>query len=121
MYKRQIDIEYAESRGIKVFNTTDGPTQSVAELTLGLAINLLRGIHSANSNMKNRIWKKEIGSLLFGRKIGVIGLGRIGKKVSEMFQLFGCKILGTDINPDTKWAMEREVQICTLEELLERS
>ena len=79
-----VDISHAESKGIKVVNTPDGPTRAVAEFTLGLALSLLRKIPNAHSDLKNKIWKKQTGNLLFEKKIGIVGLGRIGKMVAEL-------------------------------------
>lgn len=116
-----VDIEYSNSKNIKVLNTPDGPTRAVAELTMGMVFSLLRRIPQADSNMKKQIWKKETGNLLFEKKIGIVGLGRIGKMVAEMFRSLGNPVLGYDISPDLKWAEENNVEICQFKELLEQS
>ena len=53
-----VDLEYAKQKGIVVVNTPDGPTQAVAELTLAMALALLRKIPQANADLKNKIFKK---------------------------------------------------------------
>jgi D-3-phosphoglycerate dehydrogenase len=116
-----VDIEYASSKNIKVLNTPNGPTRAVAELTMAMVFSLLRRIPHADSNMKKHIWKKETGNLLFEKKIGIIGLGRIGKKVAEMFRALGNPVLGYDIFPDINWAEQNNVELCEFEEVLRRS
>jgi D-3-phosphoglycerate dehydrogenase len=113
-----VDITYAESKGIKVLNTPDGPTRAVAELTIGLTISLLRKIPNAHYDLKNRIWKKQTGNLLYEKKVGVLGLGRIGKMVAEMFRSLGNPVIGYDLYPDMEWAEKNNVEILSLEQLL---
>jgi D-3-phosphoglycerate dehydrogenase len=109
-----VDLDAAQKRGITVVNTPDGPTQAVAEMTLGMTMALLRRIPQAHHNLKQRIWKKETGNLLVGKRIGVIGLGRIGRKVSEIFRALGNEVIGFDLFPDKEWAESKGVWIDTL-------
>lgn len=113
-----IDIDYAEKKGIKIVNTPNGPTKAVAELTLGLTMSLLRKIPSANNDIKNKNWKKYTGNLLFNKKIGVLGLGRIGKNVSELFLGLGNEVYGYDINPDLEWAKKKNFYLKGFNEIL---
>lgn len=113
-----VDISYAESKNIKVLNTPNGPTRAVAELTLGLTISLLRKIPNAHYDLKNRIWKKHTGNLLYKKKVGVLGLGRIGRMVAEMFRSLGNPVIGYDLYPDMDWAEKNNVEILSLEQLL---
>lgn len=113
-----VDLEYAKEKGITVVNTPDGPTRSVAEMTLAMTLAILRKIPQADANIKNGIWKKEIGNLLFEKNIGVVGLGRIGKMVSELFSKLGNPVIGFDINPDKDWAKEWNIKLVSLEELM---
>ena len=85
-----VDLDYAEKNDIKVLNTPDGPTRAVAELTVGLCLNLLRHITIADSNLKNNKWKKEIGNLILGKNVGIFGLGRIGKLTTNLISKFRC-------------------------------
>ena len=113
-----VDIPYAESKGIKVLNTPEGPTRAVAEFTLGLTLSLLRKIPNAHLDLKNRIWKKQTGSLLLGKKVGVLGLGRIGRMVAESFKALGNPVCGFDPYPNKEWAKQKGVDIIEFEELL---
>ncbi|MCX5713881.1 MAG: hydroxyacid dehydrogenase, partial [Candidatus Omnitrophica bacterium] len=78
--------------GIAVFSTPDAPTIAVAELTVGLILNILRKITIMDSLVKAGKWEKMMGNLLNGKKIGIIGFGRIGKKVASLLEPFGCSI-----------------------------
>ena len=99
-----IDVDYARGKGVKVVNTPAASSQSVAELVFGHAISLSRFIHLANREMYekgNTEFKKlkkaySDGRELRGKTFGVIGLGRIGRKVAEMALGLGMKVVGTD-------------------------
>jgi D-3-phosphoglycerate dehydrogenase / 2-oxoglutarate reductase len=113
-----VDIPYAESKGIQVLNTPNGPTRAVAELTLGLTMSLLRKIPNAHYDLRNKVWKKQTGNLLFEKKVGIIGLGRIGRMTAEMFRALGNPVTGYDLYPNEEWAKENGVEIQNLKELL---
>ena len=113
-----VDIPYAESKGIKVLNTPDGPTKAVAELTLGLTMSLLRKIPNAHYDLRNKVWKKQTGNLLFEKKIGILGLGRIGRMTAEMFRALGNPVAGYDLYPNKEWAIKYGVEILDMKELL---
>ncbi len=113
-----IDLDYAKVKGITVVNTPDGPTRPVAELTLALTLALLRRVHVADANVKKNVWKKEIGYLLFGKTVGIIGLGRIGKLASKLFRSMGTEIIANDLSPDIEFAQENNIKIIDIESLL---
>jgi D-3-phosphoglycerate dehydrogenase / 2-oxoglutarate reductase len=113
-----VDLVYARQKGISVVNTPDGPTRSVAEHTLGMTLSILRRIPQADSAIKNHRWEKQIGNLLFGKTIGIIGLGRIGKMVAGIFRALGNTVLGYDLYPDKEWAEDHGVMLAELESVL---
>ena len=96
-----VDLEAAKYFNVKVVNTPDAPTLAVAELTVGLILNLLRKINKMDSAIRCGQWQKLMGNLLFDKKIGIIGFGRIGKKVAKLLKLFGCQIAYSDLNIKT--------------------
>lgn len=87
-----VDLEAAEKLNIKVFNTPFGPTLAVAELTVGLILDLLRKTTLMDREMRAGIWKKCMGNLLCDKRVGIIGFGRIGQKTGELLRTFGCEI-----------------------------
>lgn len=116
-----VDIAYAKTKGIAVVNTPDGPTLPVAELTLAMTMALLRKIPQAHHNLKNGVWKKEIGNLLYGKTVGVIGLGRIGRKVATIFRALGNQVIGYDLVPDEDWSNQNSVTISSMEKVLKEA
>ena len=114
-----VDIGATGKRGIKVCNTPDGPTLAVAELTVGLILNLLRKINKMDRLVRLRKWEKNMGNLLFGKKVGIIGFGRIGQKVARLISAFGAEIIYYDVND--KDGIDPEYKKKSLSELLEES
>lgn len=92
-----VDLKAAEELGIQVFSTPDGPTLAVAELTIGLMLNLLRKVSLMDRKLREGIWNKNMGNLLCGKKVAVIGFGRIGQKVAGLLSPFGVDIAYCDV------------------------
>ncbi len=86
----------ADRIGIKVYNTPDAPTSAVAELTVGLILNLLRKICWMDRELSSGKWHKKMGNLIHGKKVGIKGFGRVGRKVAELLKPFGCEIAYAD-------------------------
>lgn len=91
-----VDLNAAAQRGIKVFNTPDAPTLAVAELTVGLMLDLLRQISRQDTEVRQGTWKKIMGFQLTGKRVGFVGFGRIARKVAELIGPFGCQIAFAD-------------------------
>ena len=113
-----IDLDFAKKRNIKIYKTQTAPAPAVAELTLGLILDLMRKISEQNHQLKNGIWKKQMGSLLFGKTLGIIGLGSIGKNLVEITQGFRLQYLAHDIIQDKEFMEKYNVKYCKLDELL---
>jgi D-3-phosphoglycerate dehydrogenase / 2-oxoglutarate reductase len=92
-----VDHKAAKSIGIKIYRTPDATTQTVAELTLGLILSLLREINQMDNELKAGLWKKRMGSLLQDKKVGIIGFGRIGRRLAQLLVPFKVKIRYYDI------------------------
>ena len=116
-----VDLESAKQKGIIVINTPDGPTRSVAELTLAMTFSLLRKIPQANAAIKQKQWKKQTGSLILNKTIGVIGLGRIGRMVAELFRGIGNPVIGYDLIQDEDWASRFNVQLVSFTSLIQQA
>lgn len=116
-----VDLNAARSKGIAVLNTPDAPTEAVAELTIGLIFDLLRRISFLDRELRKGDWRKETGSLLRDKRVGIVGLGRIGKKVAQLLLALGAKVAGTDIKPDFDWLQANQVPLVGLQELLRGS
>jgi D-3-phosphoglycerate dehydrogenase len=94
-----VDLLDARRRGIAVAYTPDGPSPAVAELTVGLMLNLLRGIHHAHAGAQAGQWDRIMGRRLSEVTVGVIGVGRIGRRVIDLLAPFGGRILAHDLAP----------------------
>ena len=88
-----IDLDAAKNLGIAIYSTPEGPTQSVAELTVGCLLTLIRDVPRVNNLMHVGKWEKTTGHLLKDMKVLLIGYGRIGKRVARILDAIGAKIL----------------------------
>lgn len=95
-----VDLLAARARGIQVSYTPDAPSPAVAELTIGLMIDLLRSVQVSSHRMRQGKWHRYLGRRLSRVTIGIIGAGRIGSRVIEHLAGFDCsRILVNDIDP----------------------
>ena len=94
-----IDLDYAKKVGIKVSNTPNASSDSVAELALGHMFSVARHIAVANYTMRNGQWNKKQykGSEIAGKTLGIIGMGRIGKALAGKAEALGMKIIYADV------------------------
>ncbi|XP_044221298.1 D-3-phosphoglycerate dehydrogenase [Thunnus albacares] len=108
-----VDVDAATKKGIIVMNTPSGNTISAAELTCALIMSLSRHVPQATMSMKAGNWdrKKFMGAELYGKVLGIVGLGRIGKEVASRMQSFGMRTIGYDpITPpevSASWGVEQ--------------
>ena len=82
--------------GIRVFNTPDAPTNSVAELTIGALLSLLRMIPQMDQSLHGGQWRKKIGTQLRRKTVAIVGFGRIGRRVGEHLSTFDVEIIIVD-------------------------
>jgi len=98
-----VDLLAARARQVAVSYTPDAPSPAVAELTIGLMIDLLRNSHVSNLRLHQGDWYRYFGKRLTEVTIGIIGLGRIGSRVVKHLAGFDCQsILVNDINPEVQ-------------------
>lgn len=93
-----VDREAAKARGIKVVNTPAATSISVAELALGMMFSAARQIPQATASTKAGKWEKKKfkGFELFGKTLGIIGVGRIGTELAARAKALGMKVLAFD-------------------------
>lgn len=94
-----IDVAYAEAKGIMVRNTPGASTNAVAELVLCEMLVLARNVKIANIKLNDGKWDKKNlkGSEIHGKTLGLVGYGRIARNIAEKAHMLGMKILYTDI------------------------
>lgn len=92
-----IDIEYCQKKSIQIGWKGGINKTSVAEMTLGFMLMLIRNLYVSSNLLSQGNWLKEGGHSLYGKTIGIIGVGHIGKEVVNLLRPFNCKILVCDI------------------------
>jgi D-lactate dehydrogenase len=115
-----IDVPYARSKGIAVVNVTTYAAHPVAEFTFALLLSVTRKIYPAYHQLREGMdfdIKGLGGFNLYGKTIGIIGTGRIGRNVASIARGFGMRILACDARPDEAFAAEQGFQYVSLQQL----
>lgn len=114
-----VDRKAAEARGIKIVNTPEATSISVAELALGMMFACARSIPQATISLRAGKWEKKTfqGIELYGKTLGIIGSGRIGTELAKRALALGMRVLVNDL-PGVK---PQYGELCPLEELLAKS
>ena len=116
-----VDLLAAKGQDITVENTPSAHVDGVAELTLGGILSCLRSIANAHTNITNGIWEKPMGNLLKEKKVGIIGLGRVGCRLVELLSPFKVKLLAFDLYQNTEFAKKHNVSFVGMDELISTS
>lgn len=106
-----VDLGAAKELGVSVYSTPEGPTQAVAEMTLGVMLCLLRNVVSMNADLHKGQWHKQTGFQLNGKTVLIIGFGRIGRRLAALLAPFKVRLLVCD--PETL-ATEGEFRVVNL-------
>lgn len=116
-----IDVAYAMENGIKVTNTPNASSASVAELAIAHMFALARFLHISNVTMRAGKWDKKHyeGIELSGKTIGLIGFGRIAREVAKRAEVLGMKVIYTDIIGKAE-GFDR-YEFCGMNELLKKA
>lgn len=118
-----VDLEAASQKGIIVMNTPGGNTISTCEHSIAMLLSMSRNIPQANASLKNKEWKRSsfMGKEVYGKTLGIIGFGRIGKEVAKRMIAFGMKIVVYDpyISPESAPSVEAE--FVTLDQLCKKA
>ena len=118
-----IDVADAEAMGITVRNTPNASSNAVAELAIGLMFSCARYISIAGHTMRENKWEKKAygkGFELYGKTLGVIGYGRIGKRIGDIAQAIGMKVVAFQRHPKPEYECET-MRFASLDELLATS
>lgn len=116
-----IDFEATAARGIEVYNTPDAHVDAVAELTLGGLLALLRGIAASDASIRTGGWHRPMGGLLRGRCIGLVGFGRVARRLATLLAPFEVTLLATDPAADPTEALAAGIELMAFDALLARA
>jgi len=120
-----LDMEAATEMGIWVVSTPEANSQSVAEMVLSLVLMLSRKLPQSMRALQENRWEDRntyIGQELFGRMLGIVGLGRVGSSIARIWHYgLGGSILFRDIIPKTQWESALGARSVSLEQLLRES
>ena len=116
-----IDVAYARGKGIKVANTPNASSASVAELALAHMFAVSRFINISNVSMRQGKWdkKKYEGVEISGKTLGLVGFGRISKELAKKASALGMTVIYTNLSGKAKGYDEYEY--CKLNDLLKKS
>src|SRR3990172_399664 len=118
-----VDLDAAKEKGVLVFNSPGGNSQSVAELAIGLMISLARKVAVADHDVRQGIWERSKygGVELEGKTLGLIAIGNIGTRVAKMAQAIGMNVIAVDPYVLADRAAQANIELTTLDDVISRS
>ena len=116
-----VDLAAAEELGIVIAKASGGFSTGAAELAIGLAIALMRHIPAGDAAIRGGDWPAPIGRELYGKTMGIVGLGHVGRHVARIANAFGMRVLSWSRRDDAQAARDAGTQHCELDELLRES
>lgn len=120
MRNAAIDLEYCKDRGIAVCGTQNS-AQATPELAWGLIINLARNISIENERMRTGTWITTLGTDLYGKTLGILGLGKLGRKMAQIAQAFDMRCIAWSANLTDQAAAEVGVERVDKDDLFRQS
>ena len=116
-----IDGDYCREKGIVIRNASGYATQAVAELAVGLMLDVYRKITPFDASTRNLQGRNNIlGRELHGKTVGLVGTGAIGLRTAAILKAFGCRLLAYS-RTERQEALDMGIEYTTLEDLMQRS
>jgi len=118
-----VDVKTATERGVLVVNAPTSNIHSAAEHALALLLSAARQIPAADASLREHAWKRSSfsGTEIFGKTVGVVGLGRIGQLVAQRLAAFDAHIVAYDPYVSAARAAQLGIELLSLDELLGRA
>jgi len=118
-----VDVEAATGRGVIVVNTPGGNTLAAAELAFTLMLATARKLGQANTSLKEGKWERKqfVGVELFGKTLGIVGLGRIGTEIAKRAISFGMRPIAYDPFVQPAYAEKNGIEMTTLLDIYHRA
>ena len=113
-----IDLHAAKERNVWVTNAPNANKHAVADFVFGLMLSAARQIPAADRETKLGKWPRIFGSDVYGKTLGIVGLGMIGKEVAKRAQGFNMTVLAYDVFPDRAFAADHHIHFTELDQLL---
>ena len=118
-----VDVDAATAAGVLVVNAPTSNIHSAAEHALALMLSAARQIPAADATLRERTWKRSKfnGTEIFGKTVGVVGLGRIGQLVAQRLAAFGTHVIAYDPYVPPARAAQLGIELLSLDDLLPRA
>ncbi|MGW0158079.1 phosphoglycerate dehydrogenase [Mycobacterium sp. NPDC003323] len=118
-----VDVDAATARGVLVVNAPTSNIHSAAEHALALLLSAARQVPAADATLRDHTWKRSSfsGTEIYGKTVGVVGLGRIGQLVAARLAAFGTHVIAYDPYVSTARAAQIGIELVGLDELLSRA
>ncbi|MBN2752802.1 MAG: phosphoglycerate dehydrogenase [Rhodospirillaceae bacterium] len=116
-----LDLDAMIRHGVLLGWTPGINKRSVSELTLSYILTALRKVQVVNSEVRNGIWRRQVGNTLTGKTVGIVGCGHIGKDLVALLKPFGCHLLVHDIRDDPDFYAQHDMRAVGLDTLLSES
>lgn len=116
-----IDLDITRERGIFVTNVPDANKHAVADFAFALMLNSARQLNQAINDTRTGQWPRIFATDIYGKTLGIVGLGNIGKQVALRARGFNMRVLAFDFYPDTLFAVEHDIQFVSMDQLTEES
>ncbi|MGB8386771.1 phosphoglycerate dehydrogenase [Mycobacterium sp.] len=118
-----VDVDAATERGVLVVNAPTSNIHSAAEHALALLLAAARQVPAADASLRAHTWKRSSfsGTEIFGKTVGVVGLGRIGQLVAQRIAAFGTHVIAYDPYVSPARAAQLGIELLSLDELLARA
>ena len=113
-----VDVEAATEAGVMVTNTPGASKVGVAELAISLMFSLARQLPQHHARTKAGGWQRQLGFELFGKTLGLVGLGQVGKEVARRAVCLGMRVVAHDIAWDQEFSRRYEIERGSLEDVL---
>ena len=118
-----VDVDAATTAGVLVVNAPTSNIHSAAEHALALMLSAARQIPAADATLREHSWKRSSfsGTEIFGKTVGVVGLGRIGQLVAQRLAAFGTHVIAYDPYVSAARAAQLGIELLSLDDLLARA
>jgi D-3-phosphoglycerate dehydrogenase / 2-oxoglutarate reductase len=116
-----IDLEFAKNRGIAICRAEGANAEGVAELAIGLLLAIARSISTSDRSIKGGAWRRHKGLELRDKTLGVVGYGKIGRRVAEMASGLGMNIVACDVLVERPLTVSDRFRFAVFDEVLASS